>query len=259
MKAYFSLNSDLSHVLNLLGKIAFLQTIYMPNFGSNGPLWSLANEFWYYVLFPFMVVAFLCRNRVTAMVPTVLMIPVVMILPTAILKYFAVWLLGAAVWAIRAPLANKSVAWFLFLVIFLMSGFSFTQIQFVGFAFDLLIALSLVLLINTYRFSMDEPGEWYHALQVRLFADFSYSLYLVHFPLLVLLSTVMLANEWHLSISAQGLLLFPVIAIAIYIMAYLFARVTELNTLQLKAWVHERLSARRSRTTEKASPIKEQA
>ena len=30
----------------------FLQTIVGPTFGSNGPLWSLAYEWWYYVLFP---------------------------------------------------------------------------------------------------------------------------------------------------------------------------------------------------------------
>ncbi len=30
----------------------FLQTIVGPPFGSNGPLWSLAYEWWYYILFP---------------------------------------------------------------------------------------------------------------------------------------------------------------------------------------------------------------
>ena len=35
-----------------LGNLFFLQTILCPTFGSNGPLWSLANEFWYYILFP---------------------------------------------------------------------------------------------------------------------------------------------------------------------------------------------------------------
>jgi len=30
------------------GNLAFLQTIVVPPLGSNPPLWSLANEFWYY-------------------------------------------------------------------------------------------------------------------------------------------------------------------------------------------------------------------
>ena len=35
-----------------LGNAAFLQRILVPELGTNGPLWSLANEFWYYLLFP---------------------------------------------------------------------------------------------------------------------------------------------------------------------------------------------------------------
>jgi peptidoglycan/LPS O-acetylase OafA/YrhL len=37
---------------DFLGNALFLQTIAGPTFGSNGPLWSLAYEWWYYILFP---------------------------------------------------------------------------------------------------------------------------------------------------------------------------------------------------------------
>jgi peptidoglycan/LPS O-acetylase OafA/YrhL len=36
----------------LIGNVAFLTRILVPPFGSNGPLWSLAFEFWYYLWFP---------------------------------------------------------------------------------------------------------------------------------------------------------------------------------------------------------------
>jgi peptidoglycan/LPS O-acetylase OafA/YrhL len=39
-----------------LGNLFFLQTIYVPPLGSNDPLWSLAYEFWYYLLFPLIYV-----------------------------------------------------------------------------------------------------------------------------------------------------------------------------------------------------------
>ena len=35
-----------------LGNATFLQDVYVPTFGSNSPLWSLAAEFWYYLAFP---------------------------------------------------------------------------------------------------------------------------------------------------------------------------------------------------------------
>jgi peptidoglycan/LPS O-acetylase OafA/YrhL len=39
-------------LLTFLGNVFFLQNILTPVFGTNTPLWSLANEFWYYVIFP---------------------------------------------------------------------------------------------------------------------------------------------------------------------------------------------------------------
>src|SRR5208282_6759170 len=35
-----------------LGNLAFLQTIAVPSYGSNVAMWSLANEAWYYLIFP---------------------------------------------------------------------------------------------------------------------------------------------------------------------------------------------------------------
>ncbi len=42
--------------LTFLGNLGFVQTIAVPVYGSNGPLWMLANMFWYYVLFPLLAV-----------------------------------------------------------------------------------------------------------------------------------------------------------------------------------------------------------
>lgn len=50
-------------VLTLLGNLLFLQTIAVPVFGSNGPLWSLANEFWYYLLPAHPVFCWLAAGR----------------------------------------------------------------------------------------------------------------------------------------------------------------------------------------------------
>lgn len=43
--------TDLSPV-TLLGNMVFLQDILVSPYGTNGPLWSLASEFWYYIWFP---------------------------------------------------------------------------------------------------------------------------------------------------------------------------------------------------------------
>ena len=53
--------------ITLLGNIAFLQTIYVPVFGSNIPkCGSLANEFWYYIVFPLASSLFLATHSLMA-------------------------------------------------------------------------------------------------------------------------------------------------------------------------------------------------
>ena len=43
--------------------LAMCQTILGPVFGSNGPLWSLANEFWYYLAAPILFLLF-CQKKI---------------------------------------------------------------------------------------------------------------------------------------------------------------------------------------------------
>jgi peptidoglycan/LPS O-acetylase OafA/YrhL len=83
--------------LTWLGNVAFLQTIVVPCFGSNGPLWSLANEFWYYMLFPlgFWVIA--ARAGIaTKLAGAVLLTVLVAFLPYWLLQGGFVWGAGAA-------------------------------------------------------------------------------------------------------------------------------------------------------------------
>src|ERR1700730_16114723 len=54
--------ADLS-LPTFLANMLFVQTIVAPVFGSNGPLWSLANEFWYYITFPFLLTALIGAGR----------------------------------------------------------------------------------------------------------------------------------------------------------------------------------------------------
>ena len=84
-------------MLAFLGSMAFLQTIYIPTFGSNGPMWSLSNEFWYYIVFP--LVAWLGPARVFAIGKIVglsILLAHIMMLPTWLLEGGVVWVAGAA-------------------------------------------------------------------------------------------------------------------------------------------------------------------
>jgi peptidoglycan/LPS O-acetylase OafA/YrhL len=43
------------------GSLFFLQEIYTKPYGSDGPLWSLSYEFWFYILFP--LIALLAKRH----------------------------------------------------------------------------------------------------------------------------------------------------------------------------------------------------
>src|SRR5207237_4651180 len=50
--------SDATHLspVEWFGNAAFLQGYWVHPFGTDGPLWTLAYEFWYYLLFPLLLI-----------------------------------------------------------------------------------------------------------------------------------------------------------------------------------------------------------
>jgi peptidoglycan/LPS O-acetylase OafA/YrhL len=98
-----------------LGNLLFLQTILCETFGSNGPLWSLANEFWYYVLFPVALGAGLAWTRrrfQAAILLTCLAILIGIFVGRSILIGFLIWLAGCGLVFLysRVPVRSRSAA-----------------------------------------------------------------------------------------------------------------------------------------------------
>jgi peptidoglycan/LPS O-acetylase OafA/YrhL len=170
----------------LLGNVFFLQTVLCPVFGSNSPLWSLANEFWYYLLFPLLAIGLLPGIKWgSRFLPLALAGALFFFLPGFLLALGAVWLMGVA--AYRIGRVSALGRWFQNPWCF---GISFTVFvvclalskagklpgaeYWIGGAF----ACSLPFLASRNS----APG-WYQAAASWL-SNISYSLYLAHFPLL---------------------------------------------------------------------------
>src|ERR1700675_494071 len=95
----------------LLGNLLFLQTIICDTFGSNGPLWSLANEFWYYVLFPVALCAGLAwaGYRIRAAIPlSCLAVLIGLFFGRGILIGFSIWLAGCGLVFLYSRLQVRS-------------------------------------------------------------------------------------------------------------------------------------------------------
>lgn len=190
------------------GNVLFLQTICVPTFGSNGPMWSLANEFWYYVVFP--LVAWVVLARVSAVgriLGLSILVSLIIILPQWLLEGGVIWVGGAAAaWCSR----RQYLAWLLqatalrigavFLLIAVLVASKSTTIG-IG---DLGLGLAVVLILPIFA-HLPNPGRAY-TVAARGLSEISYTLYLTHFPFLTLIVLSGIAPmRWAPSLQAAGI------------------------------------------------------
>jgi peptidoglycan/LPS O-acetylase OafA/YrhL len=186
-----------------LGNLVFLQTVVCPTFGSNGPLWSLANEFWYYILFPVALaagIAWRVNSTRRAILLTILAVILAIFLGSEILLGFLIWLAGAVVVLVFSNCRFLGKGWLVlyFLVCSLVlsaclgaarTGYSVVlgSDLGVGLAFSLFLFGVLQMEIGT--------GHGFYPRTAHTIAGFSYSLYVLHFPFLLLLRAWMVPPQ----------------------------------------------------------------
>jgi peptidoglycan/LPS O-acetylase OafA/YrhL len=188
--------SALSFAGNLLG----LQRVVLAEFGGNYALWSLANETWYYVLFPLLVILFTARRTTWRIASGAALVVAVVLLPVEIILYFAIWLLGVAFSRVRIECGNGARwAWLVPLAAastyFRLTGDN-DRFDQTTLGMDLALSLMLLALLSSLQFSAGTALKLARPLARigKFFADFSFSLYVLHLPLIFLLKHVALTQ-----------------------------------------------------------------
>lgn len=183
--------------VTLVGNLAFLQTLAVPVFGSNGPMWSLANEFWYYIVFPLAAWIVLSRAKAASrLLGASILVVLAWALPGFLWAGGMVWLAGAAAgWATRTPrlaIARTHLVARLSAVAALAAMIALAKAVPSAMSperFGFLVALILPVLA-----SMPAPGKLYGRVSKAL-SEISYTLYLSHFPLLMLLAMTLIGAD----------------------------------------------------------------
>jgi peptidoglycan/LPS O-acetylase OafA/YrhL len=222
------------------GNSVFLQEILVPSYGGDGPLWSLAYEFWFYAMFPMLLLVVATRDWRGRLVYAALLGGVAWLVGWTILSYFPVWLLGAAVAVFR----NRLLAWTDRLSarvlaplracagIAVVGCMVASSVGLLGPVGDAAIAGAtaclLALLLRDVR-----HGRVLGA--VGGYAEASYSLYVVHLPLLALLTAAVLprAADRHI-LSVSSAVLFLALLAGALVVGWMFASVTEFHTSQIR-------------------------
>jgi peptidoglycan/LPS O-acetylase OafA/YrhL len=239
----FSVNDRLSFRI-FLGNILFLQNISVPTFGSNSPLWSLTHEFWYYILFPLFFE--LISTQFTFNLKNCLRVGfgflVMLGLGLSRSLAFLIWLMGSLINLLPLlPILSSRQVWRGAIVIF--SSFLFGCIILTRFLarFELVsdfligIASSLLVYILLHdQISTDESTIY--ARFSRSLAGFSYTLYLVHLPLLVFLRAALPEQQrWQPDIFHVGIGIILCGVVLGY--AFLISCLTEAKTDKVKHWL----------------------
>jgi len=239
----------------------FLQGITPRVFGSDGALWSLANEFWYYILFPLGLSAVVKSKKQKIrgwerVLYAALFMLTAWFVRGGVLGMFPIWLTGTLLCKVPAPRLGKGVRLALMLaytpVIFVfgkiasLAGSTSVLSVYGDYSFTLITGLFFWVVLGAREPAQHTAGAWVS----RELARFSYTLYVVHMPLLLLV-TAMVAGDTRWMPDALHVAAGLGILIAVLGYAYGVAWLTEFRTDTWRRWVEARLgmNARRDVST----------
>ncbi|WP_454720500.1 MULTISPECIES: acyltransferase family protein [Cupriavidus] len=212
---------------------AFLQTIACQTYGSNGPLWSLACEFWYYLWFPALYGAL--RLRRTPQVWLCLAGALVtMALFRGLLEGYLYWLLGVLAQVLEAKLRGRRAAP---LPAWLVPPAVLAFLAAVALArhrpyADAAVAAGffvLLLAVLSCRARIRHAGLSRLATSA---SGFSYSLYLTHFPLVLFIAAVVVKQRAPVGAASLGAM--ALVLLACYAYAYAAYWMCERNTRRVR-------------------------
>ncbi|RYZ48817.1 MAG: acyltransferase, partial [Chitinophagaceae bacterium] len=180
----------------LLGNLFFLYKEYVPIFGTNGPTWSLKFEWWFYMIYPLTILV--ARKHIYYATGLMVLLFAASFFPglwpgalareifgSMICWWLGVLLAEVATGRIKAPMSVMvAMALIGFGVCFVTAGDSRVTDLKTALLFTAIIA---VLLAVAQR---GKSLKWLEKLKP--LGDFSYTLYIIHFPILVLLSGLLM-------------------------------------------------------------------
>lgn len=229
-----------------IGNLFFVQEIIVGHYGSNGPLWSLSYEFWYYLLFPCIALVMYSPSWTKKIIYTVLTASICLFLSPPIMLYFLVWIIGFMIHLLpvsRVRFAKVGLILFSLLFIFLFvfhnSLNTFLSDLIIGVLFGTMVFLMKVVMHGKKASKLSV--QW-----SKLLAGFSYTIYLSHFPLLVFIHAMVYdknPTKWQPNVLGLSYGLILLLGTLVY--CWLVSYITERRTDTVRLWIVRLTNKRR--------------
>lgn len=227
-----------------LGNVFFTQTILVPAFGSNVPLWSLAYEFWYYLMFP--LYFFLCVGNIPKALKVVLLVVVSAALChflPEMMKLFPLWLFGIFIRFIPPVnfLKGKYAGYVLFFILILSIAYSaYAETLLANYLMGVVFSANILCWMN----QGGGLNKGLFSAVIDGLAKFSFTLYAIHYFILYYIVTLLQKRGYALryhDANFANWLLCAGIAIIMLAISYLFYWLFEKRTFVLRKWMSQLL------------------
>ena len=238
-------------ISTFLGNLVGVQDMAVPRFGGNFALWSLANEIWYYVMFPVLVLGLAGSTPAVRWSAGAVFVLLLASLSFPITLFFTIWLLGVAFSRLRIDATALQRALMLALLLAVSVYFRLTgsndKLIPESFIQDLLFSLVFLVVLSSLQFA---PGRrrWIGVAKKlgAALAGFSFTLYVLHVPV------IQLFQYWYARQGGERLSpdqfahlgVYCLMVAGIVLFAWLFHLPFEAQTYRLRAAV-KRLAGRK--------------
>lgn len=230
-----------------IGNLLFLQGHHISVYGGNMPLWSLSFEFWYYILFPCIALMIWSPSKKQKLAYFVSTLAIgafmAIVIGDRILLYFLIWVLGVLASVLRPIHVRSAIRHILYSAAWIVAiaslwvPYSFVHVTIWSpstnpFVADFVVGICYMLLIYIIvSFSNIDTAKASRFTKASTYlAGLSYTLYLVHDPLLNFRGTWRTVIPGSILNTANHEVVRVAQFVIIIVYAWMISRATEANT-----------------------------